>query len=224
MTEVIPGILEQEFSEIEKKIRLVEPFVSWVQIDVLDGSLFSNDCFHDPQPFGDLDTPLLMETHLMVKHPVRYVEPFFAAGFQRFIAHVEAFDDAQAKGFTNGGEEKENIYDFIHICRTFGAEIALAVDLPTPIEAAFPYLESLDQVLVMTINTGRSGQEFEQSALEKIKAIREKDPHIHIEVDGGINPETATLAVNAGATRLAATSSIFKSENIRETIEKLAQS
>lgn len=224
MIDVIPGILEQEFPEIEKKIRLVEPYVSWVQIDVLDGTLFNNSCFHDPKPFADLDTQLLMEAHLMVKNPVRYVESYYTAGFERFIAHVEAFDEAQAKGFVDHGEEKENVFDFINICRQFNAETALAIDLPTPVEDVFPYLESLDQVLVMAINTGKSGQKFEESALEKIKAIRAKDPYVHIEVDGGVNPETAKKAVEAGATRLSANSSIFQSQNMKDVIEKLRQS
>lgn len=219
MVEVIPGILEDEFIEIEKKIRLVEPYVSWVQIDVLDGTLFNNSCFHDPKPFHDLDSHLLLEAHLMVKNPVRYVEPYYAAGFQRLIAHIEAFDAAQAKGF----DGEENVFDFINICRQFNAEIAIALDLPTPVEEVFPYLESLDQVLVMTINTGKSGQNFEDRALEKIRAIRAKDPYIHIEVDGGVNPESAKKAVAAGATRLAATSSIFRSDTIKEAIEALKE-
>lgn len=211
--EVIPGILEDEFSDIEKKISLVEPYVSWVQIDVLDGTLFNNSCFHEPSAFRNLDTPLLMEAHLMVQNPVRYVEGLYAGGVNRFIAHIE--------GFPINGEQKENVYDFINICHQFNAEIGLAVDLPTDIESIFPYLESIDQVLVMTIHTGKSGQAFEKDALKKIEAVREKAPFTHIEVDGGINPETAKLAVAAGATRLAATSSIFKSDNIEQAIKDL---
>lgn len=220
--EVIPGILDQDFAEIERKIRLVEPYVSWVQIDVLDGSLFNNSNFHEAKPFADLDTQLLMEAHLMVKNPAQYVASFFAAGFKRFIGHLEAFDHeqsraAQAKGFT----PEENVYDFLHEVRSFGAEVGLALDLPTPVEEVFPHLDSLDQVLIMTIPTGKSGQSFHEEALEKIKKIRETDPHIHIEVDGGINPETAKRAVAAGATRLAVTSAIFKKDDIKGAIDDL---
>ena len=213
MIEVIPGILEIEFSEIERKIRLVEPYVSWAQIDVLDGTLFDNKNFHDARPFADLDTFLLLEAHLMVKNPAQYIEHFFAAGFQRFIGHIE--------GMTQESESDENVFDFITACRGFGAEIALAVDLPTPIESVFPYVDSLDQVLIMTIPTGKSGQVFHDEALDKIKALREKAPELHIEVDGGINPETAKKVIEAGATRLAVTSAIFKSQNISEAINAL---
>jgi ribulose-phosphate 3-epimerase len=213
MIDVIPGILEQDFAEIQRKIRLVESYVPWVQIDILDGTLFDNNDFHEAKPFADLDTHLLLEAHLMVKNPANYVDHFFAAGFQRFIGHLE--------GLRGTEEHDENVYDFINACHQFGAEIGLAVDLPTPIEEVYPYLESLDQVLVMSIPSGRSGQSFHEEALEKIKALREKDPHMHIQVDGGINLETAKRAVAAGATRLAVTSAIFKSENIKEAIEQL---
>jgi len=215
MIDVIPGILEEDFPEIKKKIKLVEPYVSWVQIDILDGTLFNNSCFHEAQPFSDLDTHLLLEAHLMVKNPIRYIEPFFAAGFQRFIAHIEGFDE---------GQDKENMYDFINTCHTFGAEIGVAVDLPTAVDYVFPYLESIDQVLVMTINAGKSGQSFEGEALDKIRTIRDEDPHMHVEVDGGITPDTAKLAVEAGATRLSANSAIFQSDNIKEAIEALKAS
>ena len=215
MVEVIPGILEDDFKEIERKIALVEPYVSWVQIDVLDGTLFDNSCFHEPSAFKELDTPLLLEAHMMVQNPVRYVEGLYAGGVNRFIAHIE--------GFPINGEQKENVYDFINICHQFNAEIGLAVDLPTDIESIYPYLDNIDQVLVMTIHTGRSGQQFEKEALAKIRAVREKAPYTHIEVDGGVNPETARLAIDAGATRLAATSSIYKSDNIEEAINQLKQ-
>lgn len=214
--EIIPGILEQKFSAIEQKIRLIENLVSWVQIDVLDGTLFNNSCFHDPEPFADLDSSLKMEAHLMVKDPVRYVEPFFAAGFDRFIAHLE--------GFSKEGEGKENVYDFILECQSLNAEIGLAIDLPTPVKEILPYLESIDQVLVMTIHTGRSGQPFQRSALKKIAAIRKINSKIPIEVDGGISPKTAPLVVAAGATRLAATSSIFGRGEVSQAIEELRKS
>lgn len=218
MIDIIPGILEQNFGEIERKIRLVEPHVSWVQIDILDGSLFDNNNFHEAKPFADLDTPLLMEVHLMVKNPTKYVEPFFAAGFQRFIAHIEAFDEAQAKGFAEGGERIE---DFLHEVNAYNAEVGLAIDLPTFPEVLFPYLESLDQVLVMTIPTGRSGQSFHPEAIEKIAKIRLKEGSLHIEVDGGINIQTAPSVIAAGATRLAVTSGIFKSDDIKKAISDL---
>lgn len=212
MIEIIPGILEQDFSQIERKIRLVEPYVKWVQIDILDGSLFNNSCFNNPKPLADLDTALFLEAHLMVKNPLKYVEPFYSVGFNRFIAHLEGFD------LPNG---EENVYDFFNLCRQFQAESALAIDLPTAVETLFPYLESIDQVLIMTIPTGRSGQSFHHQALKKISTIRRKQPTLPIEVDGGINSQSAPLAVKAGATRLAATSSIFGKKNVKQAIETL---
>src|SRR3989338_10900031 len=90
MAEVIPAILEKDFKEIEKKIRLVEGLTEWVQIDIADGILVPNTTFSDPQPFKNLKTKLKLEAHLMVKEPVAYIKPFFEAGFRRFYAHIES--------------------------------------------------------------------------------------------------------------------------------------
>jgi len=212
MIDIIPGILEQEFLEIKRKIRLVEPYVSWVQIDVLDGTLFNNTCFNDSKPFSSLSTPLSLEAHLMVKNPSSWIDKFNLPLFRRFIGHIE--------GFGKRDFEKKT-YDFITKVKGLKKEVALAVDLPTPVERIFPFLDRIDQVLVMTINTGRSGQSFAREALEKIKRVRNADTHIPIEVDGGINEETALLAVAAGATRLAATSSIFGSRDVKEAINRI---
>lgn len=135
MVEVIPAILENNFAEIEKKIRSVENFVKWVQIDLLDGTLIDNNTFSDPAPFSKLETPLNLELHLMVKDPLRYLESFANAGFKRFYAHVEG----------------DFVSEYINKCYQLGVAAGLAIDGPTPYEKLHPFLDSIDCVLVMAI-------------------------------------------------------------------------
>lgn len=205
MVDIIPAILEHEFSEIEKKIRLVEGLVSWVQIDLADGELVANTTFSDPAPFKDLKTSLQLELHLMVKDPLRYVERFAAVGFKRFYAHVEG----------------DYVEEYIEKCYQLGVEVGLAIDGPTPFEKIHPYLDNIDCVLVMAIEAGESGRPFREDTVEKIKRIREIDFEIPLSVDGAMDEENARKVVAAGATRINSNSYIFGAEDVKIAIEKL---
>lgn len=205
MVEVIPAILEKDFLETERKIRLVEKLVSWVQIDLADETLVPNSTFSDPQPFAQLKTPLNLELHLMVKDPLRYVERFTAIGFKRFFAHVEG----------------EFVQDYIAACLRLGVEVGLAIDGPTPFEKIHQYLDNIDAVLVMAITAGFSGQPFREDTVEKIKRIREVDLEIPIAVDGAMDEENARKVVAAGATQINSNSYIFNAPDVSAAIEKL---
>lgn len=185
MAEVIPAILEKDFPEIEKKIRLVEGLVSWVQIDLADGTLVPNTTFLNSAPFASLKIPLKLELHLMVKDPLKYVEPFAKAGFKRFFAHIEG----------------EKVEEYIEQCNRYDIEIGLAIDGLTPFEMIKKYLSDIDTVLVMAIEAGFSGRPFREDTVEKIKKIREADLEIPIAVDGAMNEENARKIVAAGATK-----------------------
>lgn len=214
MIEIIPAILENNFAEIEKKIRLLEEvnskntrekIISWVQIDLADGSLVPNTTFLDPAPFASLKTQLNFEAHLMVTDPLRYLERFAAAGFKRFYAHVEGTytEEYIAQGYQ------------------LGVEVGLAIDGPTPYEKIHKYLDNIDCVLVMAIEAGFSGKLFRQDTIEKIKKIREADLEIPIAVDGAMNEENAGKVISAGATRICSNSNIFSATDIKASIEKL---
>ena len=205
MVDIIPAILEQNFSEIEKKIRLVEGLVSWVQIDIADGELVNNTTFLDPEPFAKLKTPLNLELHLMVKDPLRFLERFAKNGFKRFFAHVEG----------------DYVEEYIEKCYALGVEVGLAIDGPTEFEKIHKYLDNLDCVLVMAIEAGESGRPFRLDTLEKIKKIREVDLEIPIAVDGAMNEENARKVIEAGATRINSNSYIFNTENVKEKISIL---
>ncbi|PIZ02264.1 hypothetical protein COY59_05690, partial [Candidatus Gottesmanbacteria bacterium CG_4_10_14_0_8_um_filter_37_24] len=156
-------------------------------------------------PFALLKTPLNLEAHLMVKDPLRYVENFSKYGFKRFYAHVEG----------------DFIDEYIEKCYNLGVEVGLAIDGPTPFEKLRPFLDNIDCVLVMAIDAGFSGRPFRDDTLSKIRQIREVDLTIPICVDGAMDDVNAKKVIDAGVTRINSNSYIFKSENVKMTIEKL---
>lgn len=209
MVDVIPGILEKDFAEIERRVALVAPHVEWVQVDFADNTLVSNETFNDFGKWGELISAypnLSFEAHLMVANPEKYIKPAADAGFKRIIAHVEANDPRT----------------FLADAKYEHVEVGVAIDGATEFEQAEPFLDEVDCVLVMTIEAGFSGQSFMPETMEKVKAIRHHYPDLPIEVDGGINDQTAKVAREAGATRLVSTSFLFKDPSaIAEAIEGL---
>ncbi len=205
MVEVIPAILEKEFSEIEKKIRLVESLVNWVQIDIADNTLVPNMTFLDPTPFSALNTSLQLELHMMVKDPLMYLERFTDAGFKRFFAHVEG----------------DFIEEYIGKCLKLGVEVGLAIDGPTDFGRIHKYIDDIDCILVMAIEAGESGRPFREDTIDKIKKIREADIEIPIAVDGAMDGVNVAKVVAAGATRINSNSYIFNSPDVKMAVEKL---
>ena|SRR3989344_6657827 len=205
MAEVIPSILEKNFAEIVRKIKMVEKLVEWAQIDIADGLLVPNTTFTDIEKFKTLKTGLKLEAHMMVKDPVSMVKPLVGAGFKRFYAHIES-----------GMSE-----DFIAECYKFDCQAGLAIDGPTEFEKIQPYLDNIDAVLVMTIDAGFSGRPFREDTLDKIRKIREAFFDLPIATDGAMNDVNAAKAVAAGATIICSNSYIFSAENPGERIIKL---
>ncbi|OGH20012.1 MAG: hypothetical protein A3D74_01315 [Candidatus Levybacteria bacterium RIFCSPHIGHO2_02_FULL_37_13] len=202
MLEIIPGILEKEWSEIERKINLVKPFAKSVHIDIIDGKFSPSTTFLDPAPFAKYTKDLLFEVHLMVEEPINYLKTFAGAGFKRFLGHVEKMSD-QAEFVAQG--------------QLLG-EVGLAIDGPTDLSAVKVSYSDLDSILIMGIKAGESGQVFVPEYLKKMEILRrqladQNDIRIPIEIDGGINDKTITQAKNAGANRFIANSFIFNSQN-----------
>jgi len=205
MIEVIPSILEKNFSEIKRKMQLVEGLVEWVQIDIADGILVPNTTFSEPSAFKDFHTKLKLEAHLMVKEPVKLVKPYIDAGFKRLYAHIES---GQAEEFTAE-------------CFKYDCQAGLAIDGPTPFEKIHPYLDNIDAVLVMAIEAGFSGRPYREDTAEKIKKIREIDFELPIATDGAMDDINAEKVVAAGANIICSNSYIFKGQDVKEKIETL---
>lgn len=199
MYEVIPGILEKEWSEIEKKLEIVKPFVKTVHIDLLDGKFVESTTFFDPSPFKRYADDIFFELHMMVEEPIQYVKAWASAGFKRFLGHVELMSDQR---------------EFVLKANMYG-QAGLALDGPTPVSAINVDSENLDCILVYTSEkVGFSGPPILPSRLEKVKKMQSKT-NTSIEVDGGIKNTTITQAILAGATRFVSASFIFDSDNPR---------
>lgn len=207
MFEILPGILEKEWSDIEKKIEMVRPFAKAIHVDLLDGKFAPNTTFLDPSPFKKYSDEIFFEVHMMVDNPIQYLKPFADAGFKRFLGHVE---------------QMPSQVEFVAQAQILG-EVGLAIDGKTPVDAIQVPFDDLDCLLVMTINAGFSGQTFMPQHLEKVKNLRSKitNQFFPIEVDGGINDQTILLAKDAGVNRFVATSFLFALENPKSQFEKL---
>lgn len=219
MVEIIPAIISKSFEDLKEKIKLVEPYVKWVQIDIMDGKFVPNTSWNRPEELASLKSEVFFEAHLMISEPEKHVEKWIDAGIKRIIFHIEA---------------TLNPYAIIQKCRKGKVEVGVAINPETPIEGIESLLKSdfnssvevrlqqpIDMVLVMGVTPGFGGQEFKREVLEKIKALRRSRPHLTIEVDGGMNPATAKKAVEAGANVIVAGSYIFNSADVEKVIEEL---
>lgn len=208
---IVPGILERNWLEVEKKIEIIRTFSNKIHVDFIDGKFADNITFLDPTPFSKYsnDPPageagLYLEAHLMVEEPINYLDSFAKAGFKKFIGHIERMSSQE---------------EFVAKAELLG-EVSLGLDLPSSLDLITTSFEDLDSVLLMDVKAGFSSQTFDQSLLEKIKTLRSKT-FIPIEVDGGINDQTIISARNAGANIFVSTSYITGSNNPLEQFNKL---
>lgn len=209
MITIIPGINEREFDAIKRNMELVDGLVEWVEIDVLDSTLYPAVTYNNFEAYRLYVHTFHLSAHLMVADPQKYVEPLSRVGFKRLIADVEG----------------DTVRDFLHLAKEKELEVGVALNAPASLELIEPFLDHIDSVLVMTVPSGASGQEFDRSVLPKIKKIHESYPDLPIQVDGGINEKTAPLVIENGATRLISTSYLFQKnrDRIEEAMEELRQ-
>lgn len=190
-----PGTQIQDWEAMKQKIEVLLPFTESVHLDFLDGKFVNNSNFMDPKPFAELADKVILEAHFMTENPLQYIKPFADAGFKRFIGQIEKMPDVAA---------------FVAEAQLYG-EAGLAIDGPTSLESLQLPLEDLDVVLFYTgERAGFSGATMDPTRLEKVKALREKDPFIAIEIDGGVNDTNIAMAKDAGVTRFVSTGFIYK--------------
>ena len=206
---VAPSILSADFGNLERDIKMIDRSeAEWVHIDVMDGVFVPNISFGFPlmKPIRKA-TAKVLDVHLMIVEPERYVKRFVEAGADYVTFHLEACVDPRAA---------------IAEIKATGAKAGVSIKPATPVEAVFDYLDELDMVLVMSVEPGFGGQSFMPDSLDKVRTLRreidEKGYNCLIEIDGGISASNAREVFDAGVNVIVAGSSVFNAENQEQAI------
>lgn len=214
MYKIAPSILSADFAKLGEEIKDVEKAgADYIHIDVMDGHFVPNITIgplivEAIRPI----TSLPLDVHLMISNPDQYIQAFAKAGADIISVHVEACT---------------HLHRTIQAIKDSGVKAGVVLNPATPAEMIEPILEDVDLVLVMTVNPGFGGQKFIHSTLPKLKKIstwiKERNLSVELEVDGGVNPETALLCTEAGATVLVAGSAVFNEIDRAKAIRALKQ-
>ncbi|MBF0497473.1 MAG: ribulose-phosphate 3-epimerase [Deltaproteobacteria bacterium] len=212
MTRLAPSILSADFSMLGEEIRAVDrAMADYIHIDVMDGHFVPNITI------GPLIvkavrrvTELPLDVHLMIERPELFIDDFLAAGSDIITVHVETC---------------RHLHRTVQMIRDGGGRPGVVLNPTTPLTMLEYILEDVDLVLLMSVNPGFGGQKFISSSLSKIAALRQiidsRGLNVDIEVDGGVNLDTAAAVIGAGADILVAGSAVFGSSNYAETIAAL---
>jgi ribulose-phosphate 3-epimerase len=211
---VAPSILAADFSKLAVETKRVEEAgADWLHLDIMDGHFVDNISF-GPSVVAAIrkETQLPFDVHLMIEHPDHYAPRFIEAGANSITVHVEP-------------ESKHDIGKTLRDIRAAGCRAGLSLNPATPFEAVEPHLANIDLLLVMTVHPGFGGQSFRPEMMEKVKRAQAwrsaRNSALEIEVDGGINAETARVSIENGANVLVAGTSIFRAQDYRQAINAL---
>ena len=206
MIKLSPSILSADFANMGRDVNAMHKAgADYAHVDIMDGHFVPNLSMGIPMVKAlDQATDIVLDVHLMISEPIRYVERFCDAGADILTIHVEA-------------DTEENTKDALRKIRAKGVKAAISVKPKTPAEAVLPYMDLVDLILVMTVEPGFGGQSFMEDMMPKLKQIRayidEKNPGCELEVDGGVNLKTAEICKANGANVLVAGSAYFGAED-----------
>lgn len=209
MVQIIPAINAPTWDEAVEKIRLVEPYVDWLHIDVADGTFTPNALWHNPLDLVDFETRCKVEIHLMEDRPEDRIEAWLIQPVRRVIVHYEVTHDLD---FILGEAWRERV------------SVGMAIDSHTSWTCLKPFVERVDLLQVLAVHAGRGGQEFERHNFSKIRQLRAFAPKAILEVDGGMTPEIGDECVKAGANILVVGSYIFDHPSPKMAIRELQAS
>lgn len=205
--EIIPAILTRDTAELQAQLRALEGVSHSVHIDIMDG-IFVPHTTISLEDLAAVDTILNIELHLMVVHPERYLEQARATRARKVIVHFEATQDP------NG---------VIHQVSSFGMKRAMAINPETSVEKIIPFGKNLDQITVMGVQPGASGQEMLSTTYDKLKDLSSRFKRTELEIDGGVSLENIEKLKEAGATSFVAHHAVFAGGmgNIEENLKEL---
>lgn len=198
MSTIIPAILTNSITELERRLKELEGATAWAQIDIADG-VFVTERTIDLAALASITTPIALEAHLMVAHPETMIDDCIRARVKRVIFHLEAAPDPSV---------------VIRAARAHGElEVGIALNPETPIERALPYASAIDLLLLLAVTPGKQGQQFLSETYTKITQAKASMPNIPVAVDGGINEENIVSVIEAGADRCCIGSAIVGSDD-----------
>jgi len=208
--EIIPSIVSPNFSDLQKKIKLLAGQVEWVEIDVADGVFATNQTFQEPALLNELDDQTKISVHLMVEIPETVIEEWLPVA-DRLVVHLES---------------TENLADILAKYQKNHQEIVVALNLATPVEKIAPFVKEIKTVQLMSIKRlGFQGEDFCPEVLEKIKAVKTNWPNLKVVVDGGVNLTNAKELTQAGADALVIGSAIWVNKEplvVLKELQKIA--
>lgn len=207
--EILPSLLAADFGRLTDEIQRAEASgAEALHLDVMDAHFVPNLSFGpDVVKLAAKVAPgFYRNVHLMMSRPDLYLEAFANAGAQTIQVHVEADCDLHRE---------------LRRIRAFGLKNAIVINPETPAERLVPYLDEIDEALVMTVHPGYGGQKFIAECLPKVSFLRTRKPGLDIMVDGGVNGETALLAAAAGANQFVAGSYLFRQADMRAAVEAM---
>jgi ribulose-phosphate 3-epimerase len=206
-SEIIPTILVKTFDEVKEKIRLVENYVDWVQLDIMDGVFVENVTWDNHEDLKNFKTKVKLEAHLMVDKPEKIIDDWLKV-VDRTIIHQES---------------TKNIQEIIEKTHKQGKEIGIALNPETHPTVIEQFLNNIDLILLMSVQPGKGGQELKEWTLEKADFLKRQGFKGNIEIDGGIDETNIKEAVKHGINLFCVGTGIYQNNDIKLIIEKLKQ-